>query len=1059
MPQPRLAKLTRPRAEGLLRRERLFAVLDKARRRPVLWIAAPPGAGKTSLVSSYLDARKAAGIWYQVDAGDVDPATFFYYLSIAATEFLGKKGKPLPLFSQEFAADSVSFARRYFRELYTLLPERAVLVLDNYQEVPERSQLHTVLQAGLDEIPEGVCVIGLSRADIPPELSRLRATQRLSVLDFDALKLTLDEASQIAAGHSQLDRIALESLHEQTSGWAAGLVLMVERLRQTGQLNKPTSATNREMVFDYFAGQILNALPEATQTMLIRMSYLPRLNAATAEAITGDPEAERLLGHLAKRNLFTDRRYGEETSYQFHALFRAFLQEQARQRLGAAEHRKTAHSAAALLQATGQAEEAFPLFADTGAWDSAVRLISKEAQRLTRHGRRQTLRQWITALPMDHVENDPWLLYWLGICSLGVNHDKARDLLTTAFERFAAAGEAEGQVWAASAAAESFFTMRQGWLGLDRWIDRLAALLLPDEVQIPDAVRIRSTITLARCIFYRRMWTPELPALISILRGYVASELPANERVAAAGVVLAYHAYRGDETVCEECVRDAVALVDDADALPASRAFFFFWWINYLIAKGDPDAALTTVERAKQVSDEMGLSPISLEFERMGANALIQKGDFAMARRVLEQKVAPFLAGARPVARVFFHLNMAMCEMADRNLAAARRHIDESLAMSRSCGYLLAEYAIVPLAAYLCVEEGRFGEARRLLADLRAPFAEAGNHWIERMCAAYDAYVRLRSGERAGAVQALGEALSILRDRACLWMLGYFMLPQVFAVALNEGVGLDWLPGCIRGRRMRCPAPDLEPWPWPVKLRCLGAFALELEGVPLAGGSKPQHKLLDLLKAIVAHGRDGCNTQQLADALWPDSEGDSAQNTLQVSLYRLRKLLDRDDAILVQDGKVRINRLACWVDAWAFEDKAERLKSLAPDNPQFEPLALSALKLYGAHLLAKEKEQPWMLAPRDALRRRWLEVVNAAGECNERRGGWLQAAETYQHALVIDPVAEELYRRLMVALIETGNRADAAGAYARCRELLSTTLGVKPSAETERVYRTVVMTE
>jgi LuxR family maltose regulon positive regulatory protein len=75
-----LAKLTRPRLFDAMPRQRLFRLLDAARKRPITWVAAPPGAGKTTLVASYLESRKAPLFWYQLDASDADPATFFWYL-------------------------------------------------------------------------------------------------------------------------------------------------------------------------------------------------------------------------------------------------------------------------------------------------------------------------------------------------------------------------------------------------------------------------------------------------------------------------------------------------------------------------------------------------------------------------------------------------------------------------------------------------------------------------------------------------------------------------------------------------------------------------------------------------------------------------------------------------------------------------------------------------------------------------------------------------------------------------------------------------------------------
>ena len=53
-------KLSRPSAAGLAVRERLFALLDRFRRRPITWVEGPPGAGKTSLASSLDRGARAA---------------------------------------------------------------------------------------------------------------------------------------------------------------------------------------------------------------------------------------------------------------------------------------------------------------------------------------------------------------------------------------------------------------------------------------------------------------------------------------------------------------------------------------------------------------------------------------------------------------------------------------------------------------------------------------------------------------------------------------------------------------------------------------------------------------------------------------------------------------------------------------------------------------------------------------------------------------------------------------------------------------------------------------
>ena len=429
--RPQLAKLTRPRLHKAVARERLFASLDEAHaQKSAICVVGPPGAGKTTLVASWLDARRVPGIWYQVDVGDADLSTFFYYLCEAARPF-GRRGqRALPLLTPEYMHDIKGFGRRFFRDLFARLPAGTALALDNYQETADSPAFHQIVSDAVDEIPPGATLIVVSRRDPPDCYARLIANERVALLDWEDLKLTLDEARAIASLRAPVPEQALREMHVQNAGWAAGLTLMLESFRRNAE-PEPLPLTGRDAIFEYFAAQIFSRIDAGTQRFLVATAILPHVPVTLARELTGHPDSEKILDDLYRRHLFTHRRSASEPHYWYHALFRTFLQSQAESILGAGEVLRLGRQAAALLEARGDFEHAITLYADAGEWESARRLIEKHAPSVLSLGRGQTLRDWIARLPAVLLESSPWLQFWLGASWIPIDQPEARRYLPT----------------------------------------------------------------------------------------------------------------------------------------------------------------------------------------------------------------------------------------------------------------------------------------------------------------------------------------------------------------------------------------------------------------------------------------------------------------------------------------------------------------------------------------------------------------------------------------------------------------------------------------------------
>ena len=308
-------------------------------------------------------------------------------------------------------------------------------------------------------------------------------------------------------------------------------------------------------------------------------------------------------------------------------------------------------------------------------------------------------------------------------------------------------------------------------------------------------------------------------------------------------------------------------------------------------------------------------------------------------------------------------------------------------------------------------------------------------------------------GDRARLNEALRRALASAHEEkdgsvAAGW--SPRSIDRVRAEAQGMGVDAQRVRGVVANLSRAAHPPSTQDPPQ-VEAFVLGRFEVRIAGEPLRFGRKSPTRPLALLKYLAANaGREPAETE-VADALWPDQEGDAALRSLAVNLHRLRRLLGSAAAVAHHERRIALDPRHVRCDAFVFERLLDQ-SAMAANDADRHRLAREALAAYRGDFLAGEDAQSWIIPVRERLRSRFITACAAQGALLAAAGRAEEARSFYQRGLEADDAVDELCLGVMRCSLALRQPAPGIAAYRGLERALARRPGGRPAAAIRTLY-------
>jgi ATP/maltotriose-dependent transcriptional regulator MalT/DNA-binding SARP family transcriptional activator len=341
-----LGKIGRPALrDDTLERARLLDWLHAKVHHRMVLVVAEAGYGKTTLLADFSRRTRLRMVWYRLDEDDRDPVAFLNYLIAAGREVEPGFAPTTSELLRELGTGNVSretLESTFARELAGLGTRPTVLVLDDLHLVDDSPDIRSILRILLSHQPDRLTIVALTRRRPRIPLARLRTLGEVAELETADLRFLPEETERLfrETYGQPLEPDVLEVLARRTEGWAASLQLARTALRRRSarevrQFVYGLSGSSEEL-YDYLAEEVVGELDPTMQSFLMRTAILQVVDAEGAGVVTReDPDTVRGRIEAAERaGLLGRRSEAAAGGHRYHPLVQEFLLDRLRREVG-----------------------------------------------------------------------------------------------------------------------------------------------------------------------------------------------------------------------------------------------------------------------------------------------------------------------------------------------------------------------------------------------------------------------------------------------------------------------------------------------------------------------------------------------------------------------------------------------------------------------------------------------------------------------------------------------------------------------------------------------------